>query len=87
MTNHVAVFTRAAEYAMYKALTPQNRSKSQDRLQLLINNTNLINEALTRLAIKMINKAKGENIDREELTINLRNVIHTTVSNYARRAY
>lgn len=86
MNQHVAIFSRIAEGIIKKALSPQNMAKSQDRAQMLINNMNLINETLTAAAIKLINKARRRDIDCEELTLNLRDIIQITVVSYARRA-
>lgn len=88
MNNQIAIFSRAAGIAVSKALTPQNRVKSQDSIQLLINNMNLINQSLTTLAVKMMNKVKGrQDIDSDELANNLRDIIYISVMSYAKRAY
>lgn len=88
MNQQVLIFSRAAGYTVNKALSPQNREKSQDSLQLLINNMNTINQSLMTMAVKMINKAKNcHEIDTEELTNNLKDIIYISVVSYAKRAY
>lgn len=88
MNQQVLIFSRAAGYAVNKALSPQNRAKSQDSLQMLINNMNGINHALMAIAVKMINKAKERHeLDAEELATNLKDIIYISVVSYAKRAY
>jgi len=87
MNNQVVIFSRIAGYAVKKALSPQNRAKSLDKVQLLINNMNLINQSLMTIAVKIMNKAKTEkDIDNEELAHNLHDIIHLSVISYAKRA-
>ncbi len=86
MNQQIAIFSRAAGITIKKALA-QNRANSQDRLQLLINNMNLINQALTTLAVKMMNKTTMHGADKEELATNLRDIIYISVMTYAKRAY
>lgn len=88
MNKQVAVFSRVAGYTVNKVLSPEHRSKSADQAQLLINNMNLINQTLMQMAVKLVNKVKGCNdIDSEELTLNLQDIIYISVVAYARRAY
>lgn len=86
MNKQIAIFSRAAGYAVNKALSPMNRSKSADKVQLLINNMNQINQALMAMAVKLVHRCKNENIDTEELTSNLHDIIHLSVVSYAKRA-
>ena len=88
MNNHVAIFSRLAGYAVNKALSAENRVKSVDGIQYLINNMNIINHSLMALAVKMINKAKQRHdVDTEELATNLKDIIYISVVSYAKRAY
>lgn len=86
MNQHVAIFSRAAGITIKKILA-QHRANPQDRLQLLINNMNLINQTLTTLAVKMMNKTTMRGADKEELATNLRDIIYISVMSYAKRAY
>ncbi|MCB9047251.1 MAG: hypothetical protein H6550_14050 [Chitinophagales bacterium] len=88
MNKQITVFSRAAGYAVNKALSPENRAKSADRAQLLINNMNIINQSLMQLAVKMMNKVQNnKEIDRDELATNLHDIIHLSIVSYAKRAY
>lgn len=87
MNKQIAIFSRVAGYAVNKALTPVNRTKSADRVQLLINNMNLINQSLMTTAVKVMQKAKKESsIDTDELATNLHEIIHLSIVSYAKRA-
>ncbi len=88
MNKQVVIFSRIAGYTVNKALSPENRTRSTDRVQLLINNMNSINQSLMTFAVKMINRAKTQHeIDAEELTMNLHDIIHLSVVSYAKRAH
>lgn len=88
MNKQVVIFSRVAGYAVNKALNPVNRAKSADRVQLLINNMNLINQSLMAIAVKLMQKAKKqEDIDSEELATNLHEIIHLSLVSYAKRAH
>ncbi len=88
MNKQIVIFSRVAGYAVNRALSPVNRSKSADRVQLLINNMNLINQSLMAMAVKLMQKAqKQEDIDSEELATNLHEIIHLSLVSYAKRAH
>lgn len=88
MNKQIVIFSRVAGYAVNKALSPMNRAKSADRVQLLINNMNLINQGLMTMAVKVMQKAKKqEDIDSEELATNLHEIIHLSLVSYAKRAH
>jgi hypothetical protein len=88
MNRQIVIFSRVAGYAVNRALSPVNRAKSADRVQLLINNMNLINQSLMAMAVKMMQKAqKQEDIDSEELATNLHEIIHLSLVSYAKRAH
>lgn len=88
MNKQIVIFSRVAGYAVNRALSPMNRAKSADRVQLLINNMNLINQSLMAMAVKMMQKAKTqEDIDTEELATNLHEIIHLSLVSYAKRAH
>lgn len=88
MNNQITTFSRFAGYTVNKALSPENRVKSVDKAQLLINNMNLINQALLNMAVKVMHKAKKQNdVDVEELSLNLQDIIHLSVVSYAKRAH
>jgi len=88
MNKQVVIFSRVAGYAVNRALSPVNRAKSADRVQLLINNMNLINQGLMAMAVKLMQKAKKqEDIDSEELANNLHEIIHLSLVSYAKRAH
>lgn len=88
MNRQITIFSRVAGYTVNKALKPENRAKSSDKAQLLINNMNLINQALLNMAVKVMHKAKKQqDIDSEELALNLQDIIHLSVVSYAQRAY
>ncbi len=88
MNKQIVIFSRVAGYAVNKALSPINRAKSADRVQLLINNMNLINQGLMAMAVKVMQKAKKqEDIDSEELATNLHEIIHLSLVSYAKRAH
>lgn len=87
MNKQIVIFSRLAGYTVNKALSPLNRAKSADKVQLLINNMNLINQSLMAMAVKLVQKAQQQDdIDREELTSNLHEIIHLSVVSYAKRA-
>lgn len=88
MDKQITIFSRVAGYTVNKALQPANRSKSADRVQLLINNMNLINQSLMTMAVKLIQKASNQkDIDKNELATNLHDIIHLSVVSYAKRAH
>lgn len=88
MNKQIVIFSRVAGYAVNRALSPVNRAKSADRVQLLINNMNLINQGLMAMAVKVMQKAKKqEDIDSEELATNLHEIIHLSLVSYAKRAH
>jgi len=88
MNKQILIFSRIAGYTVNKALRPENRMKSADRVQLLINNMNAINQSLMTYAVKMMRKAKAEpELDTEELALNLHDIIHLSVVSYAKRAH
>ena len=86
MNKQIAIFSRVAGYAVNKALSPVNRAKSADKVQLLINNMNHINQSLMATAVKLVHRAKNEDVDTDELTMNLHDIIHLSVVSYAKRA-
>ena len=87
MNKQIAIFSRAANYTVNKVLTDKKHSIAEDHLQALINNMNLINQVLMKLAIRAIRRVEGDNqIDRELLTQNLRGIIETSVASYAKRS-
>ena len=89
MNKQVTIISRAAGIAVNKALAPQNKNFNHDRAQMLINNMHLINQTLMAMAVKMVNKLKSrkEDINTEELTSTLHDIIHLSVMSYAKRAH
>lgn len=88
MNKQIVIFSRVAGYAVNKALSPVNRAKSADKVQLLINNMNLINQSLMTMAVKLVQKTQQQDdIDREELASNLHEIIHLSVVSYAKRVH
>lgn len=88
MNTQITLFSRLAGYTVNKALSPKNREYNHDRAQMLINNAQLINDSLVRLAVKVIRKAANrEDINKEELLENLNNIIHLSVVSYTKRAH
>lgn len=85
MINQITIFSRIAGIAVNKALAPQNRNQDHDRAQMLVNNMNLINDTLVRIAIKMVRR--NNSINKDELMSNLKEIIELSVVSYAKRAY
>ena len=86
MNKQIEIFSRAANYTVNKVLNNKKHSIAEDHLQALINNMNFINQVLMKLAIRAIHRVENNGqIDREQLTENLRGIIETSVASYAKR--
>ena len=81
---NIATFSRMANYVVKRQQSHTSSSVSYEYLQEMINKMNTINHMLMASAIRMINKAKkSQDVNIEELTMSLKNIIHGSVQNYA----
>lgn len=81
---NIALFTRVANYIVEKHTSDSSSSINYEYVQQLVNNMQLINHKLLSIAVRVINKASSkEDVDVEQLTMKLKQIINGSVSKYA----
>jgi predicted RNA-binding protein Jag len=79
----LAVFTRMSRLVVKKHLKASTQN-SYDYVGNLVNNMQMINQTLMTAAVYLIKRVRDKNeVNVEELTADLRRVIHGSVAEYA----
>ena len=88
MNKPIEVFSRVANSTVNKYIKESGIEPSTDYVKETINNVNMINQTLIATAIKLVKKTRtADNIDTDELTTRLNDIIQISVTSYVKRAY
>ncbi len=88
MNKQIEIFSRVANSTVNRYIKDGGMEPSKDYIKDTINNVNMINQTLIATAIKLVKKAKSShNLDIDELTNRLNDIIQISVTSYVKRAY